>query len=413
MHSVVTNTRIAGIVTAVPRHKVNFFESPDLFSREEAERLFPNTGIAEIRMAPPHMFVSDMCCAGAEHLLEKLGWERSSIELIIFITQGPDVPLPATACLIQNRLGLPHECAAFDINLGCSGYVYGLWIAAQLLSSMNKGRALLMVGDKSTGGVRPGDRATVSLFGDGAAVTAIERTEEKNPMYVVAGTDGRGGVHLNVKAGGDRWPIPIQPKALSRDDFNWWMRASKVDLNGGEVFAFTLRVVPKLINEVLALAGKQKEDIDYYAFHQANKFILEHLGKKMKLPEGRAPLNLEKWGNTSSASVPLVICDKLGDILKKERKTLCMAGFGVGWSWSAAVMDVGPIPVADIYEIPDNYPCGSYPLTDDGYFKERLEKRVKDWIKYMDVDRHIRRPRRFSLIKLMKAPFSKRKKKRA
>jgi 3-hydroxy-3-methylglutaryl CoA synthase len=138
---------------------------------------------------------------------------------------------------------------------------------------------------------------------------------------------------------------------------------------------------------VLALAGLQKEDVDYYVFHQANKFILEHLGRKMKLPEGRAPLDLEKWGNTSSASVPLTICDKLGAELKKGSKRLCLAGFGVGWSWSAAVIDIGPLAVADVYEMPDDYPCGSEPLTDGGYFKERKEKELEAWKKYMREDR--------------------------
>lgn len=361
MQAIVKNTRIAGICTAVPRNKMNFFDSPDIFPPDEIERLFANTGIAEIRIAPPKMIVSDMCCAAAERLMEKLNWERSSIDLIVLITQGPDVPLPATACLIQNRLGLPQTCAAFDVNLGCSGYVYGLWMVSQMLASMNKGRALLLVGDKSTGGVRPGDRSTISLFGDAGAVTAIENDAAENPAYYIAGTDGKGAVHLNLKAGRDRYPIPVTNTGSPPDEYERLMRETKIHLSGGEVFAFTLRVVPGLIRDILALAGKDKDNIDYYVFHQANKFILGHLAKKMKLPEGKSLLDLEKWGNTSSASIPLTICSLLADKLKTETKKVCMAGFGVGWSWAANVMDLGPL-YAEVYEIPDDYPCGSDPL---------------------------------------------------
>ncbi|MEJ0062309.1 MAG: ketoacyl-ACP synthase III [Alphaproteobacteria bacterium] len=362
MQSVIKNTRIAGVCTAVPSRKVNFFETAGMFAREEIERIYATTGIAEIRAAPANMLPSDMCAAAAERLMDQLGWERSSIDLLVFVTQGPDVPLPATACLLQHRLGLSTGCAAYDVNLGCSGYVYGMWMASQLLAGSKNGRALLLVGDRSTGGLRPGDRGTVSLFGDAGSATAIERTTEDNPIYMVTGTDGRGAVHLNVKVGAVRRTIPILNKPMLDEDYEVMKQNSKVHLNGGEVFAFTLRVVPKLIDETLALAGIGKEDVDYYVFHQANKFILEHLARKMKLPEGRSPIDLEKWGNTSSASIPLTLCNKLGGILGGEKKKICLAGFGVGWSWAAAVLDMGPLAVAEVYEIPDDYPCESAPL---------------------------------------------------
>jgi 3-oxoacyl-[acyl-carrier-protein] synthase-3 len=361
VQAVVKHTRIAGICTAVPKKKVNFFESSTLFSPQEMDRVYENTGIREIRSAPPGMVVSDMCTAAAERLMERLGWERSSIELIVLITQSPDVPLPATACLMQRRLKLPNECAAFDINLGCSGYVYGLWVVSQLLTSMNKGRALLMVGDKSTEGLHPDDTGTAALFGDAGAVTAIERCADENPVYYVGGSDGEGGAHLNLKAGQNRCQIPISLKPFTKEEYDQLMLNCKLHMNGPEVFGFTLRVVPKLIRETLALAGIEKEDVQYYVFHQANKFILEHLARKMKLPEGSAVLDLELWGNTSSASVPLAICDKLvGDIKDKPAK-MCLAGFGVGWSWMACVLDIGPIPVAEIYEIPDDFYCDPFP----------------------------------------------------
>lgn len=362
MQAIVKNTRVAGICTGVPKESFNFHDHPELFPPEEMARLFATTGIAEIRIAPKHMIASDMCSAAAEHLMDKLGWDRSSIDILVYITQGPDVGIPATACLIQHRLKLPTTCAAFDINLGCSGYVYGLWVAGQLLASTNGKRALLLVGDKSTGGLRPGDRSTVSLFGDAGSATAIEHTVEDNPIYVVAGTDARGAVHLNLKMGAVRYPIPWGSEKLSDEVYQQLLKEAKLHLNGGEVFAFTLRVVPNLVRDTLALAGVEKEVIDYFVFHQANKFILEHLAKKMKLPEGKSLIDMKKWGNTSSASIPLTICSSMSTILSKESKKVCLAGFGVGWSWAAAVLDLGPIPVADVYEIPDDYPCGSDPL---------------------------------------------------
>lgn len=357
MRSIVKHTRIAGICTAVPSTRLNFFES-NAYPKEEMERIYANTGISEIRVASPGMIVSDMCTAAAERLIERLGWERSSIELLVLVTQGPDFQLPATACLLQERLGLPTSCAAFDVNLGCSGYVYGLWMVSQLLAGMNAKRALLLVGDRPTGGVDPDDRATVILFGDAGAATAVERSETENPVYYVAGTDGRGAPYLNIKVGRDRYPFPFEQSFETKEAYEEALKGTKIHLNGAEVFGFTLRTVPALLRETLDFAGLKSEDIDHYIFHQANKFILDHLVRKIKIPQSRVPVDLDKWGNTSSTSIPLTICDMLGPTLSTESKRLCMAGFGVGWSWAANIIDVGPLEVAEVYEIPKTYRCG-------------------------------------------------------
>ena len=201
MRTIVKNTRIAGICTGVPSQKFNLFERLD-YPKEEMDRIYANTGISEIRVAPPGMIVSDMCTAAAERLLAKLGWDKSTIDVLVFITQGPDFALPATACLLQDRLGLSTKCAAFDVNLGCSGYTYGLWMVSQFLSGIKGGRGLLLVGDRPTGGVDPEDRSTLVLFGDAGAATALEYTEDENTTYYIAGSDGSGGAHLNLKYGG-------------------------------------------------------------------------------------------------------------------------------------------------------------------------------------------------------------------
>lgn len=356
MKSVVKHTRIAGICAAVPKNKLDLY---DRFPKKEMDRLMLNTGIREIRVAPKKMCVSDMCTAAAERVLKKLKWEKSSVGLLIFISQGADLPLPATACLIQNRMGLPLDCAAFDINLGCSGYVYGLWIVSQLLTTMNVDRALLLVGDKSANGASSKDRSTLSLFGDAGAATAIERSADENIVHYVGGTDGSGGAHLHVKCGGARYPIPLSRKGFSKERYDKLIRDTTIHLSGGEVFGFALRTIPTLINNVLAEAKLQKDQVDYYVFHQANKFILEHISKKLGLSREKVVIDLEKWGNTSSASIPLALCDMLGKKLKKEPKTFCLAGFGVGWSWMACTLKIGNLGVAEVYEIPEDFVCSS------------------------------------------------------
>jgi len=338
---------------AVPGPRHSFVETPEHMTPEEAQKLYASIGVHERRIAPPRLIASDLCIAAAESLLAELGWSRDSVEVLVLVTQGPDYLLPATACLIQKRLGLPNSCAAFDVNLGCSGFAYGAWIVSQLLSGSEGKRALLLCGDVSTRLLHPDDRATRPLFGDAGTATAFEKSPDAAPIHVVLGTDGGGGRHISIKAGGLRHNLvealrrtPEENAALYKD--------AHLHLNGPEVFSFTLRAVPALMREVLEYTGLTIEQFDVFVMHQANKFILEHLRKKTGIPAEKFVIDLHDFGNTSSASIPLAICDKLAGTVAETAQRAALVGFGVGWSWGAVVTELGPMLRPRVIEVADD-----------------------------------------------------------
>lgn len=351
--AVMDGVRYAGFMGCVPKARHSFLDDPAPFTREEAQKLAQATGVRERRIAPPSICASDLAGAAADALLDRLGWEPGSVEILIFVSQDADYNLPATACLLQKRLGLPVSAACFDVGLGCSGFVYGSWIAARLLAGSTARRALVLTGDINTRYLKPGDRATMPLFGDAGAAAALERDDTAPPMHAVFGTDGSGASHIHIKAGGRRNPLvpglvhrsPEEEEALFAD--------SRLHMNGTEVFAFTLRSVPGLVREALDFAGCTTADVDLCVMHQANAFILEHLRKKTGIPPERFVVDMADFGNTSSASIPLTIGHRLGDALAAGSRRLLLAGFGVGWSWGALVAEVGPV-VAGVIDLPDD-----------------------------------------------------------
>lgn len=357
--AVVDGVRFAGFQAAVPVNRHSFLDDPRPFTLEEAEKLCASTGVRSRRILPPHLCASDLCVAAAERLLDSLGWPRDSIDVLVFVSQDADYNLPATACVIQQRLGLSTACAAFDVNLGCSGFVYGTWIATRLLSGIvaepGRGRALVLCGDTSSRHLRPDDRSTLPLFGDAGAATALERSETAGRMHVVVGTDGTGAPHIRIKAGGRRDTLVPPTAPRTEEEEKRLFNDARLHLNGAEVFGFTLKAVPPLVREVLAHAETTVDGIDWCVMHQANKFMLDHLRKKTGFPVERFVVDMEEFGNTSSASIPLSISHRLSGDLAANRRKMLLAGFGVGWSWGAIVADAGPIPPAQVVEVPDDH----------------------------------------------------------
>ncbi|SMH41633.1 3-oxoacyl-ACP synthase III family protein [Azospirillum agricola] len=354
--AVVDGVRFAGFQAAVPADRHSFLDDPAPFTREEAEKLAASTGVRGRRVLPPHLCASDLCVAAAEGLLAQIGWEPGSIDVLVFVSQDADYNLPATACVIQQHLGLSTSCAAFDVNLGCSGFVYGTWIAARLLSGIvtepgRPGRALVLCGDTSTRHLRPDDRSTLPLFGDAGSATALERDETAGRLFVVAGTDGAGASHIRIKAGGRRDSLVPPTAPRSPEEEERLFRDARLHLNGAEVFGFTLKAVPPLVRQTLDHAGTTVDAIDWCVMHQANKFMLDHLRKKTGFPEGRFVVDMEEFGNTSSASIPLAISHRLSTDLAEHRRRVLLAGFGVGWSWGALVGDIGPLPPPAVVEV--------------------------------------------------------------
>jgi 3-oxoacyl-[acyl-carrier-protein] synthase-3 len=318
-----TAPKLCGIVTALP---ATMQENSDLavyFGAETMAKIIAATGI-ERRPVSAHHTVSDLGVAAAEVLLEKLGWTRDSIGLLIVVTQTPDYPLPSTACIIQNRLGLEKATAAFDLGLGCSGYAYGLSVVSALMSSGGLSRALLVTGDITTRMIAEDNRSIAPLFGDAVAVTALEMSEGGSIAFDL-GSDGAGAPYLISKAGG--LAAPGKPDIF---------------MDGTQVMAFSLKQVAPSIERALNAASRTIGEMDHVVLHQANAMMLKTLGTKIGAREDQLVYALRDFGNTSSASIPLALCDHLSKA--KADLSLLLCGFGVGWSWSTAVWQT-PSPV--------------------------------------------------------------------
>lgn len=339
MHSIFQQLRIAGIASALPENKCTYTDDTSHFSAEELTKIACSTGVKQ-RYIVNNQCTSDLCFAAAEQLLADKPEYRDTIDVMLFITQTPDYILPATSCVLQHRLNLPKTCAAFDVNLGCSGYVYGLWMAANFLNNPAVRRVLLLVGDTVSRVVSPRDRSVMSLFGDAGTATVLEREDVgAEPWFFALGTDGGGHDHLKIPAGGFRYPLNEQAKQPRQKENDNVRSDADLYMNGAEIFAFTLREIPSLVNETLKLAQWSMDDVDACVFHQANEFMLQHLMKRLKIPPEKFILTLDKFGNTSSASIPLSISDKLASRIKNPYRLL-LAGFGVGFSWAAAAVSL-------------------------------------------------------------------------
>ncbi len=350
MTSRIYGVRLAGVASAIPTNTVTLTETADCagITEREAEKIAKMTGVRNRSVAPPGMCASDLGFAAAVKLLEELKWDPRTIDVLVVVSQTHDYDTPATACCLQDRLGLPKTCAAFDMSLGCSGYIYGLWVCSSLLAAGTPKRALFLAGDTSTRFTSPHDRGTAFLFGDAATATALERDENAPPMSFVAGTDGAGRDYLIVPGSGYR--NRITAAAMERRPASDGVLRSPLDvhMDGAEVFAFTLRQVPQLMNDVLSLSGWQIGDLDALVPHQANLFMLKHLAKRLNIAPGKLVVSLDEFGNTSSASIPLAMSHRLAPRLRGEAANLILAGFGVGWSWGALALRCGPMVMPDI-----------------------------------------------------------------
>jgi len=327
-----SGARLAGVVSCLPARRIDNDYFAERFGDKVGE-VVKMTGVQTRYWVENGVTTSDLCEAAAVRLLDALQWERSSVDALIFVSQTPDYRLPATACTLQNRLGLRNGIVAFDVPLGCSGYPYGLWLASMMIQSGAAARVLLLVGDTSSIMNDPNDRSTVLLFGDAGTATALE-SGEADATFIL-GTDGSGAEHLIVPKGAFR-NNGQHPKFAQ-------YAADTLYMDGGEVFNFTLKSVPGLILDTVEAAGDTVEDYDAFVLHQANAFMIRHLAKKAKLDQAKVPINIDRFGNTSSATIPLVLSTDLADGLRSGPLRLGMFGFGVGFSWASAALTAGPL----------------------------------------------------------------------
>lgn len=345
------NIGIAAIAGAVPQNTINNYEYTQHFPAEDVKEIVEKTGIKERRFAVPGQCASDFCYAAAERLLQENNVDRSEIDLLLFISQTPDYRMPATSVILQHRLGLSMHTAAFDINLGCSAFIYGLSVAFSFMQQGLFRKVLLLDGETRSRVYHPKDRKTAFLFGDGGVAALIEKGAQYGQSFLNLQSDGSRESLIKVDAGGYR--KPSSPETLKEkvvDEHGNIRTEEHAYMNGADVFNFVLREIPKNIKSTLQFAGVTREEIDYAVFHQANNYMNGYLGKKLKFPKEKTPGSLHKFGNTSSVSIPITIVSELHEKLSGKSKVL-LSGFGVGLSWASAVLNLVDCQVSDLIEI--------------------------------------------------------------
>lgn len=346
----VKNVVLKGVASCVPQEIEENMTLP-LFEVDEANKFCATTGIFNRRIVESKMTTSDLCFHAAEKLILDLGWEKDSIECLIFVSQTPDYILPATSCILQDRLGLSSQTYAIDLSMGCSGWVYGLATITQIMSASCLKRGLLLAGDTISKICSKEDKSTYPLFGDAGTATAFEYVQDANDFKIHVATDGGGCNAIVIPDGGYRSPFTYQ--SLYKKEIEKGITRNQIELvlNGMDVFSFGISKAPQSVNQLLEYANIDNETIDYYLFHQANLFMNEKIRKKLNLPKEKVPYSLKNFGNTSSATIPLTMVTELKSELRNEKLSHIACGFGVGLSWGSVCFETNKIVCSDLIEI--------------------------------------------------------------
>lgn len=329
--------RIAAVDYYLPEQVLSNEDLSREFPEWSVEKIASKTGIHRRHISGADEFSSDLAIAAGRALFESGKVDPQSIDYLIVCTQSPDYYLPSTACIVQEGLGIPRSAGATDITLGCSGYIYALGLAKGLIETGQARNVLVVTADTYTKFINPQDKSVRTIFGDGAAATLVADDGDQSSITAMTyGTDGSGAKSLIVPNGGLRAGAGLQPKAdaAARD-----LIASGYDLymDGPDIFNFTLRVVPSTVDEILAKAGVELDDIDLFVFHQANAFMLEHLRKKLGVPTEKFFVSLAESGNTVSSTIPIALVDAEREGALKPGMKVMLLGFGVGLSWGGLV----------------------------------------------------------------------------
>lgn len=342
---------ITAMAAAVPAQIIRNRDYTDVFSKEEAVAIVEKTGIEERRFADEETCSSDLCFAASEKLIADNNINKEEIDLLVFISQTPDYRMPATSVTLQHRLGLPNKTIAFDINLGCSAFLYGLSVVYSMMEQSNLKKALLLDGETRSKVYSPRDRRSAFLFGDGGVAALIERDSKFGKSTFSLNSDGSRADLIMVPAGGYRKMSSAETvveKVI--DEFGNMRSEEQGYMRGGDVFNFVIREIPRDIKNTLAFSEKSMDDFDYIVFHQANNFINSYIMKKMKMDAAKIPSTIAKFGNTSSVSVPLTVVSELKGKLDGKKEVL-MSAFGVGMTWATAIVPFVDCKISDIVEV--------------------------------------------------------------
>ena len=338
----INKVSIKGIAACIPRQVYANKDFP-YHSELENKQFIKTTGIEYRRIVDAQTTASDLCLRAAEDLLSSLNWNKEDINILVFISQTPDYKIPCTATILQDKLGLAKACLAFDVNLGCSGYVYGLSIVGAMLEKLG-GKGLLLVGDASSTCISQQDKSTAPLFSDAGSATALEFNTEAEAISFNLQSDGSGYDAIITKDGGSRSPITessfIMDEQTGRRDLDMF-------LDGIKVFNFSRREVVPNLESLLDHFNLDKSNVDYFVFHQANKFMNDAIAKKLNLEVHKVPQSLRSLGNTGAASIPVTIVDKISQLAPTRT---VLSGFGVGLSWGCCAINLKETKILPMIE---------------------------------------------------------------
>jgi 3-oxoacyl-[acyl-carrier-protein] synthase-3 len=337
MHLKFKNKKITGVLSVLPHNEIHYLNEIEHynFTEKQSIKLGKIMGYGTQRIADKETTVSDLCVFGMKYLFDHNLLDKESIGAVVLCTQSPDYFLPATSNVISGKLKLGQDVISMDINQGCAGFEVGLMQAFMLLDTGSIDKVVLLNADVLSKKVSIKDRNSRPLVGDGAAITIIENSKDGEPIDMFIKMDGTSALSLQIPAGGFRLPSTAQTATLKEDESGNFRSLDHLVMQGDEVFNFVQTKVPEMIHEMFDTLNIDQSYFDYYLFHQPNKFMLEKLAQKMKVPYEKMPNNIcQKYGNGSSLTVPLNICENIGKKAVTDSYKVCFGGFGVGLTWS-------------------------------------------------------------------------------
>ncbi len=343
---------ITAMAACVPSRIIdNYNYGLNIWPKDEIKQVVDRVGVSERRFVDKSTCSSDLCYAAAEKLISDNGIIRNDIDLLIFLSQTPDYRMPATSFLLQDRLGLSQSTMAFDINLGCSGFISTLSIVFAMMQNHGFRKALLLNGETRSKVYSSKDRREAFIFGDAGVAVLVERNDIFEKSSFSINSDGSKGDLIMIPGGGYRnMSSPETLKERVVDDFGNIRSDEQGYMNGADVFNFVIEEVPKDIKRLCSFAGEDLLSMDYYIFHQANAFINNHIVKKLRLDKDKVPMTIQKYGNTSSVSIPLTIVSELADKLDGVHRVM-LSAFGVGMAWATAIIPLVDCRISNIVEI--------------------------------------------------------------
>lgn len=338
------NKKISGILTVLPAREVAFEDEicNYNFSTAKSLKLKMAMGYNKHRIVEEGVCVSDLCCYGLTYLFDHSLLKREEIDALILVTQSPDYFMPPTSNIVQGRLGLKHDMICMDVNQGCAGFILGLIQAFMLLEQPAIQKVVLLNADVLSRKVSKRDRNSNPLIGDGASVTVIEKSADDQIIYGSIKMDGSRAEALIIPAGGFREFSSVETSEMKEDANGNFRSKENLVMKGDEVFNFVQTEVPPMIEALLKTAKIAKDEVDYYMFHQPNRFMLQKLADKIGVSRDKMPNNIvENFGNASGVTIPTNITFNINERLLKEEILVCLSGFGVGLTWSSLLMKIG------------------------------------------------------------------------